>query len=168
MNSVPILRSANSQDMARVRELIERIMRELELPEPAIQALDDLDDVDRNYYRRDGIFELLIDEDDRIIGCIGLRRLDADTAELRRMYVEAGWRGWGLGRLLLAHTLGRAADLGYRRLELSTARCMTRAIGLYEATGFERLDVEGGNPDTACEVRFALELDRARGMGVAL
>src|SRR5262249_33749357 len=37
-----------------------------------------------------------------LAGCIALRQLRKDAAEIKRMYVREGYRGLGLGRKLLA------------------------------------------------------------------
>lgn len=155
--------------MSKVREMIATIMRELGMSDATGCALSDLEDVDAAYRRRDGFFDLMVDEEGEVVGCVGLWRLDARTAELRRMYLAAPWRGWGLGRLLLSHALRRARELGYHRIEAATARSMMRAIALYESVGFERTTVAGdaaAAAATGCDLRLRLDLDRASGFGL--
>ena len=52
------------------------------------------------------------------VGCGALRLLDAETAELKRMYVSPIVRGRGMGRLLVAALEAEARALGVRRLVL--------------------------------------------------
>lgn len=72
----------------------------------------------------------------RAIGCAGLRRHDAVTAELKRMYVRAAHRGQGRSRWLLARMEQRARDLGYRRIVLETGNRQPEALALYTSSGY--------------------------------
>ncbi len=152
--------------MSKLRDMITTIMRELGVPDAMQCALSDLEDVDTAYRRRDGLFDVFVDEEGEVVGCVGLWRLDVQTAELRRMYLAAPWRGWGLGRLLLGHALRRARELGYHRIEAATSRSMTRAIALYESVGFEWITAGGDAAATGCDLRLRLDLDRAAGFGL--
>jgi GNAT superfamily N-acetyltransferase len=70
-------------------------------------------------------------------GCIALKRLDAESAELARLYVRPAYRGAGLGRALIEHAMAEAEKLGYRRAALHTLRRWQTACRLYRALGFE-------------------------------
>jgi len=54
------------------------------------------------------------------VGCGALRLLDAETAELKRMYVAPPVRGTGLGRCLVTALEAEARAPGVRRLVLET------------------------------------------------
>jgi GNAT superfamily N-acetyltransferase len=59
-------------------------------------------------------------------------------AWVRQLFVRRDWRGRGLGRALLAASLGRARDLGYGHAGLMVdAENQTGALRLYQAAGFE-------------------------------
>jgi putative acetyltransferase len=77
------------------------------------------------------------------VGCGALRLLDADTAELKRMYVASTVRGTGLGRRLVAALEAEARALGARRLVLETGVRSTAALALYRATGFQPIPLYG-------------------------
>ncbi|WP_280826189.1 GNAT family N-acetyltransferase [Mycobacterium sp. OTB74] len=68
------------------------------------------------------------------------RRFDAKTAELKRIWTDAGHRRQGLGRALLAELESRIADAGYRRIYLTTGHRQPEAEALYLAAGYRRLD----------------------------
>lgn len=70
------------------------------------------------------------------VGCGALRLLDAETAELKRMYVSPIVRGTGLGRHIVAALETEARALGVRRLVLETGVRQVAALALYRATGF--------------------------------
>jgi putative acetyltransferase len=77
------------------------------------------------------------------VGCGALRLLDAETAELKRMYLSPIVRGSGLGRRLVAALEAEARALGVRRLVLETGVRQAAALALYRATGFHPIPLFG-------------------------
>jgi putative acetyltransferase len=75
---------------------------------------------------------------DQPAGCIALRRVDADRAEAKRLYVRPAFRGLGLGRALMEWAMGEARAAGYREIVGDTMPAMRDALALYERMGFER------------------------------
>jgi len=96
------------------------------------------------------------------VACGALRRIDAASAEVRRMFVLAGARRRGLARAMLAALEQAAADLGYARLLLETGFRQQPAMALYESCGFSRSAPFGpyvGDPTSVC---FAKAVAAAR------
>ena len=89
-----------------------------------------------------GIF-LILYREGTPIGCGALRLLDAETAELKRMYVIPTARGTGLGRRLVTALEKEARALGVRRLVLETGVRQEAALALYRATGFRPIPLYG-------------------------
>ncbi|GAB1413545.1 MAG TPA: GNAT family N-acetyltransferase [Candidatus Desulfobacillus denitrificans] len=106
---------------------------------------------------RGGVWLARVDGHDA--GCVALRPLDAQAAELKRMYVRRAWRGRGLGRRLGETAIGFARAAGYRAVCLDTLAGMTEALALYRSSGFRptRAYCHNPLPDT---VWMELELDR--------
>lgn len=86
---------------------------------------------------------LIVCRDETPVGCGAVRLLDADTAELKRMYVSPIVRGKGLGRRLVAALEAEARALGVRRLVLETGVRQAAALALYRATGFDPIALYG-------------------------
>lgn len=86
---------------------------------------------------------LIVRQDGTPVGCGAVRLLDAQTGELKRMYVSPAVRGSGLGRRLVAALEAEARALGVRRLVLETGTRQHAALALYEATGFRRIPLYG-------------------------
>jgi GNAT superfamily N-acetyltransferase len=78
----------------------------------------------------------------RIVATVGIESHDADTTELRRMYVDATWRGGGLAQRLLGTAEATARELGFSRMILSTADIQRAAFRFYTKSGFIRLRSE--------------------------
>jgi len=74
--------------------------------------------------------------EDAGIGCVALRPIERDVAEVKRMYVDESWRGRGVGRALMEAVIAGARTRGYATLRLGTLGDMTAAQGLYESLGF--------------------------------
>jgi GNAT superfamily N-acetyltransferase len=88
---------------------------------------------------------LVVWSGDEAIGCGGLHRLDADTCEIKRMYLRPDWRGRGLSALLLEALEEQARALGYARTRLDTGDRQSAAKVLYDSTGYREIRDYNGN-----------------------
>jgi len=86
---------------------------------------------------------LVVYRDDVPVGCGAVRLLDAETGELKRMYVSPAERGRGLGRRLVAELEAEAKALGVRRLVLETGTRQHAALALYRRAGFLPIPLYG-------------------------
>ncbi|MFT4044625.1 MAG: GNAT family N-acetyltransferase [Gordonia sp. (in: high G+C Gram-positive bacteria)] len=69
----------------------------------------------------------------------GFRRLDPQTAEIKRIWTHRSHRRQGLARLVLDTLEEAAVDAGYRRLWLVTGPRQPEAKALYLANGYRAL-----------------------------
>ena len=77
---------------------------------------------------------------DHAIGCCALLPMpDGQSFELGKMAIAETHRGNGIGKLLLAHVIERARQMGVKRLYLETSTKLPNAIRLYESHGFTHL-----------------------------
>jgi GNAT superfamily N-acetyltransferase len=77
--------------------------------------------------------------DGRPIGCGGLQRLDADTVEVRRIFLDHTERGRGTGRRLLVELEEHARRHGYKRVRLTTGDRQREALRLFQSHGYEEI-----------------------------
>jgi putative acetyltransferase len=71
-------------------------------------------------------------------GCVAVRFLDSETAEMKRLYVRAAHRGRGLGRALAEAAIAVAREAGCSRIVLDTLPKMREAQALYQTLGFQK------------------------------
>jgi GNAT superfamily N-acetyltransferase len=84
--------------------------------------------------------------DTEIVGCVGVRALDEDTCEMKRLYVLSSQRGTGLGRRLAEASITEARRLGYRTMRLDTVPGMEAAQAIYGRLGFRNAEPYTANP----------------------
>lgn len=153
---LPNLRRATNADGAAVRNLVSEILQEFGLTLDKKGTDADLEDFDGHYHQRGGDFVVLETAAGNIIGACGLYPLEPGVVELRKMYLDRAHRGTGQGRRLLDWALGRARELGFRRMTLETASVLEDAIALYERHGFLR--DEQGCHSCRCDLAYTREL----------
>jgi GNAT superfamily N-acetyltransferase len=79
-------------------------------------------------------------------GCVALRALDDETAEVKRLYVREHFRGLGLARALVQALIDAARKIGYTRLRLDTHDSMIPAQMLYRSFGFREIEPYWDHP----------------------
>ena len=102
------------------------------------------------YQAPDGVL-LLAWVDGVPAGCCAVRVLRKDRVpergcEMKRLWVEQGFRGLGVGRRLAEAAIEWAAGVGYEAMYLDTVPgAMPEANGMYSAMGFERVERYNNN-----------------------
>jgi GNAT superfamily N-acetyltransferase len=82
-----------------------------------------------------GCFVALYEDGHPVAGG-GVKRLDPEIGEIKRMFVVPERRGAGLGRVLLSALEQAARDLGYARVRLDTGALQPGAEYLYRSSGY--------------------------------
>jgi GNAT superfamily N-acetyltransferase len=78
-------------------------------------------------------------EDERILGCCLLTRVDDHTVRLRQMAVPNNLQGKGIGKALMIFAENIARDLGYKTLIMHARKT---ALGFYEKLGYSPTGAE--------------------------
>ena len=77
------------------------------------------------------------------VGCGGLRRLDGEHGEIKRMYVIPERRGTGISTTILRALENEARGLGWRRVVLETGDEQPDAMRFYEREGYTAIPLFG-------------------------
>ncbi|HTZ96107.1 MAG TPA: GNAT family N-acetyltransferase [Terriglobales bacterium] len=90
---------------------------------------------------------LLAQVEGELAGCVALHKLDAQTCEMKRLYLRPKFRGNGLGRILANAIIAEARKIGYDRMRLDTVEPVMRdAVGMYRKLGFREIPPYRTNP----------------------
>jgi amino-acid N-acetyltransferase len=148
------LRPARATDVRGIRELTKPYVESRAIvPKPAVA-----------YY--EGVQEfLVVEREDRLVGCGALHVMWENVAEVRTLAVDADEKGQGIGSTLLDALLQRARELAVRRVF-----CLTFEVGFFSAHGFSVIDGEPVEPEAYAEmlqsydegVAEFLDLDRVK------
>ena len=93
-----------------------------------------------------GTFVVGYDGDGRAVCGGGVKRLDDEAAEIKRMYVLPELRGRGLARELLGALEDAARALGYTVARLDTGARQPHAERLYRESGYRDIGNFNANP----------------------
>lgn len=151
------IRRAANADLPAIRSVLLEVRREFGVVDPTGVSDDDLDDLEQNYFRRGGTFDVVVESpSQRVVGCAALRPLNECRAELCKMYVVKSARGNGLGRQLVEKLLKAAREAGFTEVWLETNSVLTVATRLYEQYGFR--PVAAGHLLPRCDQAYLLRL----------
>jgi len=106
---------------------------------------NELKTIDKQYNKPTGAL-LLAYANNIAVGCVGIRELDKDTAELKRMFVQAEYRQHKIGMRLLELAIELAIELKYKSIRLDTLPTMAKAQDLYRSFGFYEIPPYRFNP----------------------
>ena len=116
----------------------------------ARHELNDMDDIQMNYFENGGTFLVMFDGD-RMICTGAIRKLDDETCELKRLWLLHDYQRQGLGYRMLNELLGIARGMGYKRMWLQTdMEAQSRAVEFYKHIGFYEIPRYSDRTDDIC------------------
>ena len=95
--------------------------------------------------------------DEELAGCIGLRKIDNQNCEMKRLYVRPKFRGRKIGNLQVEKIIYDAKKIGYSHMLLDTLPFLKSAIHMYKKYGFYEIDSYNDSPmDTSIYMKLDL------------
>lgn len=79
--------------------------------------------------------------DNKACGIGGLKKINEETGEIKRMYVDPSFRKIGAGRAILQALLNASKEKGYKKVRLDSPKFMEAAHALYRSFGFRDIPV---------------------------
>ena len=148
-----------------VRAYLDHELRELRAVSGIELNLEDL--IEKTFDRIDdylppkGRLRLAREASGPLLGCVFLKMIRPDAAEVKRLYVRPEARGTGLGRRLMTGALADARDLGAASVLLDTGIYDTAAHALYRKLGFRDIEhyPEGENDPALSPYLRYMQLD---------
>ncbi len=112
----------------------EHVQEMLSITPPESKHALDLDGL-----RQPGITFWSVMDDDPVVGCGAIKRLDTSHAEVKSMRTAPTRKRSGIASMMLGHIITEARRMGFARLSLETgsAGFFLPARRLYEKFGFE-------------------------------
>ena len=80
------------------------------------------------------------------VGCGALKRIDAETGEVKRVWTAPSARGLGVARRMLRRLEAEAAHMGFTVLRLDTNKALSEAHALYLKEGYRDIAAFNANP----------------------
>lgn len=148
-------RLAKSGDEKEILNIIDTVLSEYGLNLEPFGADLDVTDIDKFYFKNNGWFQV-IEDNHKIIGSVGIYKIDNSTCELRKMYIHKEYQGRGLGKTLLKNALESAKNLDYSIITLQTNSLLTKALPLYKSFGFKENNDE---VCSRCDISMKKEID---------
>lgn len=119
-----MLRHAKVRDVKAIKLLIERFRDEGSLlPRPLTEIYENI----RDFF--------VVEEHDRIVGCVALHVVWEDLAEIKTLVVDSQFRSRGYGGRLILAAMREARDL-----EIECVFALTATPSYFLSRGFEQMD----------------------------
>jgi len=150
MAEILVREAVGAEDVALVRRLMRAYGEHLAVnPAGAVDIC--IEDYERELEGLPGPYValLLASVDKAAAGCVALKTLHLEerACEMKRLWVDGGFRGFGLGRRLVEEAIGWAQRMGFEAMYLDTVpAAMPEANRLYEAMGFVQVERYNENP----------------------
>ncbi|MES2373981.1 MAG: GNAT family N-acetyltransferase [Bacteroidota bacterium] len=84
-------------------------------------------------------FAVVAYENEIPVGCGAIKEYDADSMEVKRMYVTPGNRGKGIATQVLIALENWAVEMSYKKTVLETGKRQPEAIHLYTSNGYRQI-----------------------------
>lgn len=143
---IEIIQAETIEQIEEARTLFREYERWLDLDICFQNFEEELQNLPGKYAAPDGrLFLAAVDE--KIAGCIALRKLEENICEMKRLFVREDFRGHGLGDKLIGKLISQALEIGYERMRLDTLPDkMPEAVKLYQSHDFQKIVPYYENP----------------------
>lgn len=143
---IEILQAETAEQIEETRKLFREYEKWLGLDLCFQGFEEELKNLPAKYAMPDGrLFLALVD--DKIAGCIALRKLEQGICEMKRLFVRSEFRGLRLGKVLIEKLIDEARVYGYEKMRLDTLPDqMAKAVKLYKSHGFLEISSYYENP----------------------
>jgi carbonic anhydrase len=144
-NQIEIKEAQNTEDFLAAKELILEYVKWLGIDLSFQNFDEEMETIQTTYGDQDGRLFIAL-RTGQAVGVAGIKRFNNKCCEVKRMFIQADSRGFGIGKLLLTECIAMAKKLNYDTIRLDTADFMKSAIKLYINNGFIEIPAYRHNP----------------------
>lgn len=156
------IRPIQEKDNQELASLIRTVFREFKIDKPGTVYTDPTTDALYAVFQHPKSAYFIAEENGIMLGGCGVyptEGLPEGCAELVKFYLSANARGKGIGYLLMQQSIKSAKTLGYKQLYLESFPELSKAVSMYEKSGFRPLDHSLGNSGHyACNIWMLKDL----------
>lgn len=145
LSTISIKKAITNEDFIVGKTLFIEYSNELQIDLCFQNFENELQNISTQYGQSSGSL-ILVFYNNLPIGCVGVRKISNEIAELKRMYVHKDYRLNNIGENILKKAIEEAKNLGYQKIRLDTLETMQAAIYLYHKIGFKEIDAYTYNP----------------------
>jgi ribosomal protein S18 acetylase RimI-like enzyme len=133
------------EETAKAKELIIEYVKWLN-QDLAFQNIDDeLTNFPQKYKEPDGTF-IIAKYNGSVVGCVGLKSIDENICEMKRLFVTDKYKGKGIGKKLVEMVIEEARYKKYKKMRLDTLKAMENALKIYYKNNFYEIEPYYNNP----------------------
>ena len=146
LTNFPPIRLASAADIPGIVNLYQSFMQEIAIANSERDFSSYVDNainhellrLEDYYLKPPANTFFVIEIENRICASIGIERISAATAEIRRLLVLTAYRRKGLATRLMHRVEAQCLTFGYHEIILETSELQRPSISLYEHLGYER------------------------------
>jgi GNAT superfamily N-acetyltransferase len=143
---IEIKHCSTESDFSSAMQITKDYIRWLDM-DLSFQDIDnELSNFPEMYGPPNGLF-LLAWHKGKLAGGVGLKKLEYNVCEMKRLFVYDQLKNRGVGRSLCDALVQEAKSMGYEKMRLDTLGRMKAAMKLYESLGFKEIEPYRFNPD---------------------
>lgn len=145
---VPKIRAIEIHDNAAIAKILRDSLSEHGAAKPGTAYFDESTDYLFEFFQKPNCAYFVAQVDDIVVGGVGIYPTDnlpSGVCELVKMYIAKDFRGFGIGKALMAVALKFAKSMDYSAIYLESMPELDKAVSIYNHMGFKNLDAPLGS-----------------------
>ncbi|WBL24590.1 GNAT family N-acetyltransferase [Zunongwangia sp. HGR-M22] len=99
-----------------------------------------------------------VKQNEEIIGCVALMKIEENIFELTKMAISPKFHGKKIGQKLINFTIEYAKRQPWETLIIYSSRKLENALHIYKKFGFTEIPIEENNPYARGDIKMKLQL----------
>ncbi|MFY7672590.1 GNAT family N-acetyltransferase [Tenacibaculum sp. MEBiC06402] len=151
-----VYRKVEQRDNPYLAKMIRGVIEEFDAPKTGTVYSDDSTDTLYELFQESNSVLWVAEINGKAVGCCGIfptDGLDQGYCELVKFYISSSVRGKGIGKELMLRSIESAKEFKFTYIYLESLPHFSKAISMYEESGFKMIDEQLGNSGhSSCNV----------------